>query len=147
MINRFAVACVLLVSSLTVAAGDKPPCKTNFKQEGGFMGGRTFTTWDVVPVAPAVAFKRIHLEGVKSGLQVGSSDKESGTIVFSQVNAGVVANGAQVSVPWNVLIEPEGKGSKITVTKSTPGGFSTSKDFQMTSMCAVIDAARDPAKK
>lgn len=146
MKHRYAAAFALFAFAAVAAAADNPPCKSNFKQEGGFMGGRSFTTWDVVPVAPSLAFKRIYAEGTKSGLQVASSDKDMGSISFEQRNAGVVANGAQVTLPWNVSIEAEGKGSRITVTKTTPGGYSTSKDFQITSMCAVIDAARDPAK-
>ncbi len=129
------------VSSSAVAAD--PACKVNYKQEGSFFAGRRFSTFDVVAdVAPAVAFKRIYAEGVKSGLTVASSDKEMGIISFQQLNAGVTNSGTQVNVPWNVTIEAEGKGSKITVSKTTPGGYATSQDFQQTSMCAVIDAAR-----
>ncbi len=40
-----------------------------------------------------------------------------------------------------VLVEADGKGSKITVTKLTPPGYATGEDFQRKSMCAVIEAA------
>lgn len=63
-------------------------------------------------------------------------------ISFEQSNGGVDLSGAKAILPWNVVIEPQGKNVKITVTKTTPGGFSTSTDFQITSMCAVIDAGR-----
>jgi hypothetical protein len=58
----------------------------------------------------------------------------------------VTDTGQQVDLPWNVTVEEEGAGSKITVSKTTPGGYATSKDFQIKSMCAVIDAARNPSR-
>jgi len=131
-------------SSAAVAA-DKKPCVTNFTQEGRFMTGRRFSTWDSVPgVSVATAYKRIYSEGTKSGLQVASSDQRAGTIAFVQPNGGVDLAGSKATLPWNVVIEAQGKGVKITVTKTTPGGYSTSADFQKESMCAVIDAARNP---
>lgn len=145
MIRSAIVLAAVLAAGATVAPATaaEQACKVNYKQEGSFFAGRRFSTWDVVvDVAPAVAFKRIYTEGVKSGLTVASSDKEMGIISFQQLNAGVTSSGTQVNVPWNVTIEAEGKGSKITVSKTTPGGYSTSQDFQQTSMCAVIDAAR-----
>lgn len=120
-----------------------PPCITNYKEEGSFFAGRRFTTTDIVPgVKPDVAFKRIYIEGTKSGLTVAQSDKDIGILNFQQLNAGVTNTGAQVNLPWNVTIEEEGDGSRITVAKTTPGGYATSEDFQKKSMCGVIDAAR-----
>lgn len=131
----------------TLAAGGASaadqPCIANYKQEGSFFAGRRFTTFDVVPgVKPDVAFKRIYLEGTKSGLTVAQSDKDIGVITFQQLNAGVTNSGQQVNIPWNVTIEESGGGSRITVAKTTPGGYATSEDFQQKSMCGVIDAAR-----
>lgn len=134
------IAVGLLALSGQAMAADPRPCEAHYEQGGNFLAGRTFTTWDVVPgVAPATAFARIQVEGVKSGLRVGSSDKGAGILTFEQ-NAS--HKGQNVSLPWNVVIEAEGKGSKITVTKTTPPGYASSKEFQITSMCAVIDAAR-----
>lgn len=143
--RRLLAMMALLAMTGTALAAD-PACKTNFKQEGKFITGRTFTTWDVVPgVSVATAYKRIYSEGTKSGLRVASSDQTAGVISFEQPNGGVDLTGAKATLPWNVVIEPEGKKDvRITVTKTTPGGFSTSTDFQITSMCAVIDAGRNP---
>lgn len=144
MMRKLLATMALLAMTGTALAAD-PPCKTNFKQEGKFMTGRTFTTWDVVPgVSVATAFKRIYSEGTKSGLRVVSSDQNAGTISFDQPNGGVDLAGAKATLPWNVVIEAQGKAVKISVTKTTPGGYSTSTDFQITSMCAVIDAGRNP---
>lgn len=134
------IAVGLLALSGQALAADARPCEAHYEQGGNFISGRTFTTWDVVPgVAPATAFSRIQVEGVKSGLRVGNSDKGAGILTFEQ-NAS--HKGQNVSLPWNVVIEAEGTGSKITVTKSTPPGYASSKEFQMASMCAVIDSAR-----
>lgn len=132
----------LMVAALALLAFDasaQKACETNYVQEGSFFAGRKFTTWEVVPVAPAQAFKRIKIEGVKAGLTLKTSDEESGLLVFEQNAQG---SKGQVTLPWNVLIEPEGKtSSKITVTKLTPGGFNTSEKFQRESTCGVIEAA------
>ncbi len=127
------------------AAAGQSGCTANYKQEGGYLMGRRFSTWDVVPgVTMAAAYKRIYMEGVKSGLKVSSSDEKMGAIVFEQANAGSSFGSDQMlNIPWNVFIEPEGKGVKISVTKSTPPAYATSKDFQLKSMCAVIDGARN----
>ena len=63
--------------------------------------------------------------------------------VEQAVHVRVDLAGVKATLPWNVVIEAQGKKDvKITVTKTTPGGYATSQDFQITSMCAVIDAAR-----
>lgn len=141
--HKMLAMTVLLAMAGTATAAD-PACKTNFKQEGKFMTGRSFSTWDVVQgVNVSTAFKRIYTEGTKSGLRVASSDEKVGVISFEQPNGGVDLAGVKATLPWNVVIEAQGKKDvKITVTKTTPGGYATSQDFQITSMCAVIDAAR-----
>lgn len=122
------------------SAADKPACETNYKQEGGFLSGRQFSTWDVLPnVSPETAFKKIYAEGVKSGLKVANSDKEMGMLSFEQ---NQTSGNKQVSLTWNVAVEAEGKGSKITVSKMTPAGYATGQGYQIKSMCAVIDSAR-----
>jgi hypothetical protein len=141
--HKLLAMTVLLAMAGTAVAAD-PACKTNFKQDGKFMTGRSFTTWDTVAgVNVSTAYKRIYAEGTKSGLRVASSDEKAGVISFEQPNGGVDLAGSKATLPWNVVIEPQGKKDvKITVTKTTPGGYPTSQDFQITSMCAVIDAAR-----
>lgn len=121
-------------------------CATNYKQEGGYMSGRRFSTFEVLPdVAPDVAYKRIYQGGIKAGLSVGQADKEMGIINFQQTGAGstFTGNGQQVTIPWNVAIEAEGKGSRITVSKLTPPSYATSADAQKQMMCNVIDEARN----
>ena len=140
---RKTIATTMLLAMAGTAVAADPACKTNFQQEGKFMTGRSFSTWDTVSgVNVSTAYKRIYTEGTKSGLRVASSDENVGVIAFEQPNGGVDLAGSKATLPWNVVIEPQGKSVKITVTKTTPGGYPTSTDFQITSMCAVIDAAR-----
>lgn len=145
VMGRGALAIGVLLMSGAPAMAARPPCEVHYQQNGGVLAGRQFTTWDVVAnVSVAAALKRITLEGVKSGLAVVHSDVDLGILAFSQAGAGSTLGGQQVDLPWNVTIEPEETGSKVTVSKTTPGGYPTSKDFQLASMCAVIDAARNP---
>lgn len=118
-------------------------CVANYKQDGNFILGRQFSTWGVVPVPPALAFTRIVRAGVAAGLTLLSSNKDAGVLSFRQNNAGTTFGGDDdhVSIPWNVVIEPDGSGSKISVNKSEPPSYSTSKDFEIKSMCSVIDSA------
>ena len=142
---RQVIVVVLGFFALGGEALAKAPCETQFTEEGSFLMGRRFATHGVVPgVSPADAFKRISVEGMKSGLTISNSDKELGVLSFQQANAGVTNTGQQVNLPWNVTIEEASGGVKVTVSKTTPGGYATSTDFQMRSMCAVIDAARPP---
>lgn len=140
---KWFVLPVLAMSITTPALADDKPCQKNYVEEGSFLAGRRFSSWDVVPaVTVEQAYRRIYTEGVKSGLTVASADKDIGIISFAQANAGVTNTGAQVTVPWNVTLEEVEGGVKVAVVKTTPGGYATSEDFQITSMCAVIDAAR-----
>ncbi|MGN6151379.1 MAG: hypothetical protein ACTHOH_05125 [Lysobacteraceae bacterium] len=144
----FATLALLAAGSAATGAAmaADPPCKTNFKEEGRFITGRRFTRFDTVTgVNVSTAFKRIYAEGTKSGLRVVSSDEKAGVISFEQPDGGSTLGGGTANLPWNVVIESAGKKDvKITVTKTTPGGYSTSTKFQIESICAVIDAARSP---
>jgi hypothetical protein len=123
-------------------AQQSPQCVANYKQGGNYLLGRQFSTWGVVPVSPDVAFRRIVRAAVAAGLTLVSSDKDAGVLSFRQNNAGTsFTSDEQVSIPWNVVIAADGSGSKITVNKSTPPTYSASKDFEIKSMCSVIDSA------
>lgn len=147
--NTASAMILLAIAGICSAhAGEaKRPCEVNYVQTGKYMSGRHFSTWDVViDVPPQVAFKRIYTEGIKSGFKVSSSDKEMGIISLEQGNAGstLLNDGQLVSLPWNVVIEKSGHGSKINVAKTVPPTYATSKNYQIQSMCSVIDAARNP---
>ncbi|GAB3381382.1 hypothetical protein GCM10027432_08830 [Lysobacter fragariae] len=130
---------LLAVMGVANADTGKPGCQANYKQEGSFFGGRSFSTFDVLPgVSRDVAFKRVYTELMKSGFKVTSSDKGMGVLTAEYV---ATHNGGSVSLPVNVVIEPEGKSVKVNISKTTPGGYATSEDFQIKQMCAIIDTA------
>ncbi|MGA6149527.1 MULTISPECIES: hypothetical protein [Stenotrophomonas] len=122
------------------ARADTRTCETHASTTGSFAAGRQFFTWDVVPdVAPAEALRRIQAEGLKSGLKVGRLDPELGSVTLEQT--APLAD-RQVTLPVNVLVEGEGDGARITVSKTLPAGYATREDLQRRAMCAFIDAAR-----
>lgn len=134
------IAAGLLAFAAPTLAADGRPCEANYQQGGNFLSGRTFTTWEIVPgVKPSEAFSRIQADGLKSGLRVASADKGSGTLSFEQ---NAAHKGQTIQLPWNIVIEAAGKDSKVTVGKSTPPGYASSKESQINSMCAVIASAR-----
>lgn len=133
---------IVLLSGLMMLSGSAfaaQPCETNYKQEGNYFNGRRFTTWEEVSTPPAEAYRLIYADAVKSGLKIANADKEMGLISAEQNQS---LGGSQVSLPWNIAIEAAGKGSKISVTKTTPSGYATDKDYQLRSMCSVIATAR-----
>ncbi len=131
---RYLCALMLSLSSSYAVAAQQ--CETNFKQEGSFFAGRRFSTWGDVPVSPAIAYKRIYVDALKSGLKVTSAEKEMGLISAEQSE---MLNNSPVSLPWNIVIEQSGKGSKISVTKTTPPTYATSQDYQIRAMCSIIE--------
>jgi hypothetical protein len=142
----FGIAVLAATPALAPAAAQDKACATNYKQDGGLMAGRRFSTFEVLPdVAPDVAYKRIYQGGIKAGLSVGQADREMGVINFQQTGAGstIGGKGQQVTIPWNVAIEAEGKGSRITVSKLTPPSYPTSADAQKQMLCNVVDEARN----
>ncbi len=136
----------LVVATLGMLAFDvsaKSECP-NYQVEGSYLAGRRFSNWDIVPVAADVAFKRIKIEGVSSGLTLVNEDKESGLLMFQQSVSG--GKRGEITLPWNVVISPEGKtSSKVKITKNTPAGYMTGEKFQKDSMCAVINSATGEA--
>jgi len=113
-------------------------CEANYTQEGGFIAGRTFSSWGDVAVPADVAYKRIYMEMMKAGLKIASSDKDLGMLTGEQ---HVTVQGKPTALPVNVVIEESGAGSKVTVTKTTPSGYATSKGYQIEYLCQLIDTA------
>lgn len=133
-----AVAASMLAAG--TAQAEKPQCETNYKQEGGFLTGRTFTTSaDVQGTTAAAAFKKIYLGAAKSGLRIASADKDIGVISAEQVSND---SKGQITVPWNITVEQIKGATRVSVSKTTPPGYATSAGAQMQGMCAVVQAAK-----
>ena len=140
MKTMFWLAAALLAAT-GPALAETRACEANYQQSGNLVMGRQFSTWEILAdVKPGEAFRRIQADGLKSGLRVGASDRESGVLSFEQT---VTHRGMPANLPWNIVITAAGKGSKISVSKSTPGGYASSKESQMQSMCMVIGSARN----
>ena len=133
----------LLLASMLVFSFDASasrPCETNYSKSGTLLKGRQFSTWAVIPGAsPADVFRRLQSEGVKSGLRVAHADAASGILNFEQT---VPHRTSTVTLPWNIVVESEGDGSKVTVSKSTPATYMTSESSHQSSMCSVIESAQ-----
>lgn len=147
MRKMYLVAAVLGMLAFDASAQDasaesakvQKECEANYVQEGSFFAGRKFTNWGVVPVSAETALKRIKRESVKAGLTFKSEDKDIGMLQFEQQTKG---DKGMVTLPWNIMVEPQGKNSsKVSVTKLTPPTHNTSEKFQRASTCGVIEAA------
>lgn len=138
-ISTIAVAALLFAAGAAQAEPAAPQCQVNYKQEGGLLTGRRFTTFADVDVPPAKAFKTLYGEVLKTGFRMASSDKDMGTLNAEQLTN---YDGQAVTIPWNILIEAHGAGSRITVAKSTPPGYPTSEKGQRLMMCSVMDSAK-----
>lgn len=134
----------LVALSITGQAMAQNPsqCEANYKQGGNFMTGRNFSTSGDVATAPDKAFKMIYQAVVKAGLVVINADKEAGVLSLVQKNAGeALTSDNPADLPWSVVVEANGTGSRISVSKQTPPSYPTSKDFEIKSMCSIITTA------
>lgn len=145
------LACLLLLllglSAIPAArAADALACDENYQQTGSFFDGRTFTTWAQIDVAPKDAFKRAYRALVKAGLLVVNANADVGVLSLEQSVSVVdpLGNSTPGKIVWSVAIDSSGKGSKITVTKTTPAKYSTSRAFQIKSLCSVVSSAAKP---
>lgn len=129
----------LAITASTQAFSSEPQCKTNFTKKGGFLKGRTFSTWAILDDIPKdVAFKKAYLQTTKDGWKISSSDENMGII-----SAGnEVSYGKGKSAPLNIIVEQNGEGSKISINFSTSGGISASKKNVIRSFCGTIDSAK-----
>ncbi len=69
------------------------------------------------------------------GFKIITADKEMGAISAQQ---NVVDS--DKTVPLNVMVEEEGKGSKVSLTFATSGGLAVGKEGVQTGMCDVLEA-------
>lgn len=135
---------VALGAGLLLAAGaaqaEPKACEANYKQEGGFLTGRRFSTWgDVSGTSVAAVYKKLYTEAVKTGFRIASADKEMGLISAEQLTS----NGkGQIAIPWNFAIEQVKTGTRVTVSKTTPPGYATGEDAERRMLCSVIDSAK-----
>jgi hypothetical protein len=125
----------------TNANASEADCKAHTTDSGGFFSGTTWKTWESFPnVSPTEAFRRAYVYVAKQGWKIGQSDKELG-LLSASLNDVVQLESAHEQ-PVNVLVEPEGKGSKVTVTFSSGSGVVGSGGDEL--VCKVLSAEYAP---
>ena len=127
-----------MMSSFTMAApssaaDDQGGCASNFSVSGSFFTGKQYKTNVVLPgVGREIAFKKAYASVVKKGYQVTHSDKDVGVISVSQQ-----VTGSAKTAPLNILVEPDGTGSKINFSFSTAGGLSAAEGAVRDEFCNI----------
>ena len=128
------VAAVALAHAGPVLAGEQ--CMDHYSKEGSFFSGRSFKSWaDYPKTPPKTAFARVYREVVKQGFKINTADKEVG-VISAQQNV----TGSAATVPLNVMVEPEGKGSKVSLTFQTQGGLTVGEAGLQRGFCDILGA-------
>jgi hypothetical protein len=132
-----ALAAVMCLPAAAWATPDaQAQCEANYRQDGSYFAGRTFSSWGVHPAkAPAATFRSLQVGFAKSGLKVVNVDKDLMMLTAEQAS---MSDGKPMALTFTVLVEPAGKGSKVTSTIKSPPTKALSADAVRASVCAVI---------
>lgn len=123
----------MLIPSVSMAG---QACRDNYSQEGSFIKGRTFKSWQEYPALPTdKAFKKAYQKVLSDGFKIITADKEMGAISAQQN-----VTGSDKTVPLNVLVEEAGKGSKVSLTFATSGGLAVGQEAVQGGMCDILEA-------
>ena len=124
-----------LLSLAGVAQASTEQCRANFGQTGNLFAGRVFTTWFELPAeSQADVYKRYYTQVAKRGLKIVNADKDMGIITSEQVTNGHKCD--PTTLDFSTVIEPSGKGSKVTITMKSPPGKAISEKAVIDSFCA-----------
>ncbi|MEJ8856819.1 hypothetical protein WKW79_19750 [Variovorax robiniae] len=116
-------------------AANIAPCAANFASSGSFISGKKFSTQVPLPgVSKDTAFTKAYGSLAKTGYQIVQSDKGAGVISAAQ---GVSFSKGGKSVPLNVVVQSEGKGSSVAFSFSITGGLSASEDAVRDEFCRI----------
>ncbi|MEJ8847503.1 hypothetical protein [Variovorax rhizosphaerae] len=80
------------------------------------------------------AFTKSYGSLAKSGYQIVQSDKGAGVISAAQ---GVSFSKGGKSVPLNIVVQSESKGSSVSFSFSITGGLSASEDTVRDEFCRI----------
>ncbi|HRO32842.1 MAG TPA: hypothetical protein PLQ03_05450 [Brevundimonas sp.] len=97
-------------------------CEANFRSEGSFFSGRRYTTSQTFPAPAEAVYRRAYAAMVQEGWAIRSSDREM--MVISATTE--VSFGSGKTAPLNIIVEPTGDGSRVSMTFSISGGLSAS---------------------
>lgn len=131
---QWIVAALALACATDALAGQA--CLEHYSKEGSLFSGRSFKAWQAFPaVAPKAAFAQVYREVVRQGYKINSSDKDIG-VISAQQNV----TGSSATVPLNLMVEPQGKGSKVSVTFQTQGGLTVGEEGLQKGFCDILGA-------
>src|SRR6218665_1207039 len=116
---------------------DTRECAQNFTFDGSFWAGRTFKSHATTQgVTQAVGMQRAARYLSSNGWTITSTDKDLGIISASQT----LTYGQGKTVPFNVTMEPQGKGLKVATTYVLSGGVTSPAEAVRDEFCNVIGA-------
>lgn len=123
---------LMLVSGL--AGASEAQCRQNYTQTGSFFAGRVFSSWYEWPDVPTgEAYRRYYALTAKGGLKIVQADREMGVITAEQATVG--GDGSAATLDFSTVIEPSGKGSRITATIKSPPGKAMGRDAVINAIC------------
>lgn len=132
-----AMAVAFMLAGQAHAASSQ--CEANYKEEGGFLTGRSFTSWVVHPAkTPQDTFRTVQVGFVKAGFKVLNVDKD---LMLLTAEQPTMAGNVATSLVFSVVVEPSGKGSKVSTTMKSPPGKALSAKAVKASVCSVVDDA------
>ena len=127
------IVLAMLVPSVSMAG---QPCRDHYTQEGSFIKGRTFKSWQEYPaLPPAQAFKKAYQKVLGDGFKIITADKEMGAISAQQN-----VTGSDKTVPLNVLVGERGRGTRVSQTISTRVGLALGQEAEQAGLCGILEA-------
>ena len=114
-------------------------CVRNFKKEGSFFTGYSFSSFADVPgVTTSKAFDLL-LPGLASrGYQIVNSNKEAGVISMSQA----VISTAGKTIPFNMIVRKTTGGVKLEAKVQLTGGQAAPSASVQKEFCEIFDIVR-----
>jgi hypothetical protein len=110
-------------------------CEDNFSTQGSFLTGKQFTTYAVLPATPpALAMGNAYKMLAREGFHVESANEKAHVITAYQN-----VNFSTKTAPINVIIDPAGQGSKVTLTFVAAAGLYTPESSAQSEFCRYID--------
>ena len=130
---------VVVVASVSIASSAfAGQCEDNFTTEGSFFSGKTYkTSAQLASVKQPDAYKRAYVFTTENGFTITSSDKDIGVISANQT----VSYGKGKTVPLNISVQPDGNGTRISLTYATSGGVTSPEDAIKRHFCLTVAAA------
>ena len=111
------------------------PCEDNFTTTGSFLSGKQFTTYAVLPgTPPDLAMGNAYKMLAREGFHVESANEKARVITAYQN-----VNFSTKTAPINVMIEPAGGGSQVTLTFVAAAGLYTPESGAKSQFCKYMD--------